>query len=113
MGVVITIILSLILANSINLNEIAIIGSASFLLIFLLVNISAYKLHIQIKANKNIVILSILGNLLAFITLMFYTFNSNKKAILIFILFIFISISFEFIYKIFLKKEKLKFKYFN
>jgi len=42
-GVLYTTLLSLVLANTIDLTEIAIIGSAGFLLIFFIVNISAYR----------------------------------------------------------------------
>lgn len=98
MGVISTLSLSLILANSINIQEIAIIGSASFLLIFFIVNISAYRLRDKIGANKIIVILSSLFTLVALLTLVYHTYNSSPRAIIIFISFIFISIMFEFFY---------------
>jgi len=97
-GVLYTTLLSLILANSINLTEIAIIGSAGFLLIFLLVNIGAYRLHKEIKANKSILMLSSLLTFLALATLLFHTYSSNPHAIIIFISFIVIAILFELIY---------------
>jgi len=97
-GVLYTLVLSLILANTIELNEIAIIGSAGFLLIFFVVNISAYRLRKEINANPIIVIISSLSTLIALVTLLSYTYNNNPKAIIIFILFIFISLLFELIY---------------
>jgi len=98
MGVVITALLSLIMANSIDLTEIAIIGSASFLLIFFLVNISAYKLDGEIDANRKIVFLACLASGAALLTLLFHTYSSNPRAIGVFASLIVISISFELIY---------------
>ncbi len=98
MGIIAILGLSLILANSINLDAIAIIGSASFLLIFFIVNLSAYKLREEISANKYILLLSISATFLALTTLMYHTYSSNPKAIFIFISFIFISICFEYFY---------------
>jgi len=98
MGIIATVIFSLILANSINLDAIAIIGSASFLLIFFIVNLSALKLRKEIGANTLIVILSSALTFLALMTLLYHTYSSNFKAIVVFFLFVLFSIVFEFIY---------------
>ncbi len=98
MGIIITLLLSLILANSINLDAIAIIGSASFLLLFFIVNLSAYKLRKKIEAKGYILIPSIVATFLALSTLMYHTYNSNPKAIAIFVSFVVISFCFEFFY---------------
>jgi len=98
MGVAATLALSLVLANSINMQNIAIIGSASFLLIFLIVNISAYKLKDKIGAKKNILILSSFFTFFALITLLYHTYDTSSEAIIIFVLFIVISILFEYFY---------------
>lgn len=108
MGVVSTLIFSLILANGINIDEIAIIGSASFLLIFFIVNISAYKLREKIGANKIILILSSITTLAALCTLLYHTYNSNPEAIYIFFFFILFSIGFEFFYGIFVREHLFK-----
>jgi len=97
-GVIYTTILSLILANSINLTEIAIIGSASFLLLFFIVNISAYTLRHEIHASSLITIISSLLALVALVTLMLHTYSSNPHAVIIFGTFILISLLFELIY---------------
>jgi amino acid transporter len=97
-GVLYTTVLSLILANTINLTEIAIIGSAGFLLIFFIVNLSAYRLHKEIKANRYILIISSLFAFVALVTLLYHTYSSNPHAVIIFISFIMISILFELIY---------------
>jgi len=97
-GVLYTTLLSLLLANTIDLTEIAIIGSASFLLLFLIVNISAYKLKEEIKASGGVLLIASLLTLLALATLMFHTYSSNPRAVVIFMAFVIISLLFELIY---------------
>jgi amino acid transporter len=98
MGVIITAALSLVLANSIDLTEIAIIGSASFLLIFFLVNISAYKLAKKIEANRIVILLACLASGAALATLLFHTYSSNARAIGVFLSLIAVSLMFELFY---------------
>lgn len=97
-GVLYTTIFSLLLANTIDLTEIAIIGSAGFLLIFFIVNVSAYRLKDEIHANRYILIFSSLFAFLALCTLLFHTYTSNPKALIIFMGFLLISTLFELIY---------------
>lgn len=97
-GIFVTSLLSIVLASSISLTEIAIIGSAGFLLIFSIVNISAFKLARTIGANKAIVGFSVLLSLMALLTLLYHTYSSNPKAIVVFFLFIMISVVFEWSY---------------
>ena len=97
-GLLFTVILSLIIANFINLEEIAIIGSASFLLIFFIVNISALKLYKTVQGSRAIFIVSSLASFFALFTLLLHTYESNPIAIIIFIGFIFIAIAFEMLY---------------
>lgn len=104
-GILYTLTLSLILANTIDLNEIAIIGSAGFLLIFFVVNISAYKLRREIDANPIVVIISSISTLTALMTLLYYTYSNNPKAIVIFVLFIAVSLLFELIYGRFVRSH--------
>ncbi len=111
MGVLYTTVLSLFLANTINLSEIAIIGSAGFLLIFLIVNISAYKLRHTIKANSTLLLLAIIFSFLALITLLFHTYTSNPQAVIIFMGFIIISILFELVYGRLIRKTMCKREY--
>lgn len=112
-GVLLTALLSLVMANSFNLTEIAIIGSASFLLIFFIVNIAAYKLRRVIKANKIIVLIASFVSFMALITLLVHTYISNPSAIGIFLFFIFISVLFEFFYGRFIRKHMFQRAYEN
>ncbi|NOY22065.1 MAG: amino acid permease [Acidobacteria bacterium] len=98
MGIVIITALSLLMGNLIDLTDIAIIGSASFLLIFSIVNISAFKLHSKIKGNKWIILTASFASTAAFITLLIHTYSDNPKAILVFLSFICISVLFELVY---------------
>ena len=97
-GVLYTTVLSLLLANSIDLTQIAIIGSAGFLLIFFIVNISAYRLHTTIGASRTVLMTSSILTLLALSTLLLHTYRTNPDAIMIFMGFIIISGIFELIY---------------
>jgi len=97
-GVLYTTLLSLVLANTIDLTEIAIIGSAGFLLIFFIVNISAYRLRKMIHANRIILFFASLFAFLALVTLLYHTYSSNPNAVMIFMAFILISLFFELVY---------------
>ena len=102
-GVLFTTLFSLMLANTIDLTEIAIIGSASFLLLFFIVNISAYRLRKKIQASPFILIISTILTFLALVTLLFHTYTSNPRAVVIFMTFIVISLLFELIYGRFIR----------
>ena len=113
MGVISTVFLSLIMANSIDLTEIAIIGSAGFLMIFFVVNISAYKLRDEIDANKIIPLIACLVSAMALATLLLHTFSDNPKAMWIFFSFIGISVLFELIYGRLVRGHFFKRPYIN
>ncbi len=98
LDIIATAVLSLILANSINLTEIAIIGSASFLLVFSIVNFSAYKKALEIDASKWITITAFLLVSFALMVLMLYTYKSNTRAVMVFLIFVVLSFAFEYFY---------------
>jgi len=97
-GVIVTSLLSIALANTISLTEIAIIGSAGFLLIFFIVNIAAYKMRGLIHAKSSILVSAIIMSALALVTLLYHTYSSNPRAIAVFVSFIVISFLFELFY---------------
>ena len=97
-GVVVTAVISLLMANTINLKEIAIIGSASFLFIFALINASAFKLRKEIGGSRYIYIVAVLLSVTALMTLLINTFESNFRAIFVFAAFICVSVLFEVTY---------------
>jgi amino acid transporter len=87
-GIWVTSVLSFLLASSISLTEIAIIASAGFLLIFMIVNLSAFKVAKTIHANRIILFFSTLFSALALITLLLHTYKSNPNAIVVFFAFV-------------------------
>ncbi len=97
-GVVATALLSLVLANTIKLTEIAIIGSAGFLLIFFLVNLSAWSLSRTLGASRKLTLLATVTSFAALATLLVHTFSSNFKAVVVFFAFLSLSILFETFY---------------
>ncbi|PCI60206.1 MAG: amino acid transporter [Gammaproteobacteria bacterium] len=104
-GILVTTLFSLLIANSIDLTEIAIIGSAGFLLIFALVNFSAFKLRKEINANNIITLIASLASIAALFTLLFHTHHSNPRAIAVFLGFIGLAIVFEMIYGVMVRKH--------
>jgi amino acid transporter len=97
-GVIVTSILSIVLANTISLTEIAIIGSAGFLLIFFIVNIAAYKMRERIYARGGVLLLGIVLSGSALVTLLYHTYSTDLRASIVFFSFIIVSIVFEFFY---------------
>ncbi|WP_304545221.1 APC family permease [Sulfurimonas microaerophilic] len=111
MGVIAILGLSLFLANTIDLGEIAIIGSASFLLIFFIVNLSAYRVRDKIGANRYILLGSIIFTFLALCVLLFHTYESDVRSFVIFVIFILTSIVFEYFYGKFVRGHIFHRKY--
>jgi len=110
-GVWVTSVLSFILASSISLTEIAIIASASFLLIFMIVNLSAFKVAKTIHANRIILFFSTLFSALALITLLLHTYKTNPNALILFFAFVQTSVAFEWIYGKWVRGHFLKREY--
>jgi len=104
-GVVVTSLLSILLANSISLTEIAIIGSAGFLLIFFIVNVAAYRMREFIGANRWILMFAIFLSFMALGTLLYHTYSTNPRAIMVFFAFIIISVVFELFYGRFVRGQ--------
>ncbi len=108
MGIVISTLLGLLLANSINLDDIAIIGSAGFLLIFFVVNISAYKLREKSGANGFVIVLAVLSSFAALVMLLYHTYKTNPVAIYVFLGFVVFSVLFEYIYGVYVRGHIFK-----
>ncbi len=78
-GLIMISLISLIIVNTADLETISTAGSAGFLVIFLLVNIAAFKLRKEIDANPIIVGLATLGTGLA-LGVLIYTMYSNSPS---------------------------------
>ncbi|MHC3995574.1 APC family permease [Thiomicrolovo sp. ZZH C-3] len=97
-GILATMAAALLIANTFNLTEIAIIGSAGFLLIFTLVNAAALKLGPAIGGSRLIHLTALLLSACALAILLYHTWEKNGRAVVIFGGFIALSILFESLY---------------
>ncbi len=98
-GLFITAIATLLMANFLNLESISTAGSAGFLLIFCIVNSASFKLHKDIKARKIIPLIGCLCCLIAFLALLIQEYNSNKTGVFTALSLITICFVMEWFYK--------------
>ena len=98
-GLLITVILTLLMANFLNLESISTSGSAGFLLIFSTVNLVAFKKAGKITANKYIPLFGAILCFGAFIVLIIQQYASNKMGVLISLGIILTCYLIEWIYK--------------
>ena len=97
-GVLTTVVLSLLLANLIDLEAIATTASAGFLLIFTVVNAACWKLAWQTNANPTICAISVILSMAALVTLLVHTYNTDVKTLYLITGMIVFSFLFEAIY---------------
>jgi len=98
-GLFLTSLVVLFFANFLELDGIAMLGSASFLLIYGAVNISHLKLYKKTGAKPLIIIISIISCIAFFGVLTFYEINHSPVTLLILILVIFGCFIFEWLYR--------------
>ncbi len=110
-GLFITSGLVIILTLFLDLNNVAMMGSALFLIIYSGVNFSHLKLHKKTKSNKYIIWLAISGCLFSFIVLIYYILLNSPKTLLVLILVLIFSFLIEYLYRRYsrrtLKKRKV------
>jgi len=104
-GLLITAVLTLLIANTLELESISTAGSSGFLLIFAIVNYVAFKLSNQIKGKKLIPLIGFLMCSIAFVTLIIQQFQSNLVGVVVILAIIFGCFAFEYLYK---KQESIK-----
>ena len=99
-GLLATLVFTLLIANILNLESISTAGSAGFLLIFALVNFVNFKLADKTFSKKYISLIGTILCLIALIALIYQQFETNKIG-LIFAIFglLIIAYGVEFIYK--------------
>ena len=102
-GLPVIAVLTLLLANTFNLESISTSGSAGFLLIFGLVNFVNYKLAKQIKSSKIIALTGFILCIMALTALLIQQFETNPQGAWIGISIIILSFIFEWIYKTLIK----------
>ena len=82
-GLMITAVATLLLANTLNLESISTAGSAGFLLIFAVVNFSGFKLAHQIEGNKAIPLLGSIFCSAAWVALIVQQYGSNRLGVIV------------------------------
>ncbi len=97
-GVLVTGGLSLLMANLIDLNAIAIIGSASFLLVFAVTNMAAARLAPRTGGSRALAVTAGLACLAALAVLLTQTWQSSPRALWVFFSFIAAALAFELTY---------------
>ena len=98
-GLAITAVLTLIIANILDLESISTAGSIGFLLIFAMVNYVAFKKAFEIQGKKTVALMATLLCLTALVALIVQQMESNLAGALIAIGIVITSFLFEFIYK--------------
>ncbi|WGF93896.1 APC family permease [Aequorivita marisscotiae] len=98
-GLLITVILTLLTANFLNLESISTSGSAGFLLIFAVVNYVSFKKAGKINASKTISLIGAILSAIAFIVLIIQQSNSNLLGVSISLTIICICFIAEWLYK--------------
>ena len=98
-GLLIISIISIVLANLLNLEEISLVGSAGFLLIFLIVNVVGFLLRKQAKINPLLSIISILSSAMALIALLLKNVETNPSGVYFFLSSIASSFAVEYTYR--------------
>ncbi len=104
-GLIITAVATLLLANTLNLESISTAGSSGFLLIFSVVNFCAYKLSNQTKGNK---LIPLLGGILcggAWLALIAQQYNSNRLGVIVACSITLTCFVIEFLYKKYYRKQ--------
>lgn len=105
-GLFITVILTLLMANFLNLESISTSGSSGFLLIFTIVNYVAFKKAKKVNANRVITLIGTILCGLAFIVLIVQQTGANLLGVSISVGIILICFIVEWIYKDYFKKQK-------
>ncbi|MFC5194989.1 APC family permease [Bizionia hallyeonensis] len=98
-GLLITAVLTLLIANTLELESISTAGSAGFLLIFAIVNYVAFKLSREIQGKKLIPLIGFLMCAIAFVTLVIQQYQSNLVGVVVILAIIFSCFIFEYFYK--------------
>jgi hypothetical protein len=98
-GLLITTVAALVVANSLDLSSIATMGSAGFLLIFAAVNLSNFRLYKKTSSRRWISGAGLAGCAFAFAILIWYTVTTSPSDVWILAVMIIASFVIEIIYK--------------
>ncbi len=98
-GLIITAGLVIIFANFLDLSKIAMLGSASFLIIYAGVNIGHLKMHKETDGNPILILIAILGNLVSLGILIYYLYARSILTLIVLILVLVFSFIIEWLYE--------------
>jgi hypothetical protein len=98
-GLLITTVATLVVANSLDLSSIATMGSAGFLLIFAAVNLSNFRLHKETSSRRWISGAGLASCAFAFAILIWYTVTTSPSDVWILAVMIIASFVIEIIYR--------------
>lgn len=98
-GLLITSVLTLIVANILKLESISTTGSVGFLLIFAIVNYTCFKLYDKINGNRIIPLVGFILCITALAVLLQQEYSSNKTGVIIAVSVILFCFIIEYIYK--------------
>lgn len=97
-GVALTAGLSLLLVNLVGMQQIAILGSAGFLMVFCAVNLAAWRLAGEIDGRRPVAAVAALASAAAFVTLMIHSWRDSPAAVWVFAGFVAFALAFEAVY---------------
>lgn len=98
-GLMITAVLTLLVANTLNIESISTAGSVGFLLIFAIVNYVGFKLSKDIKGNKSIPFIGFILCSLALVILIAQQYVSNLRGVIVALSIVLTCLIGEIIYK--------------
>ena len=107
-GLIITSVMVIIFVILFNLNSVALMGSALFLIIYTGVNLSHLKVHKETKANKYIIWSAIIGCLFALTVLIYYQIYNSPLTFELLIFVVIAAFLIEFIYRKYTKRALKK-----
>ena len=103
-GLILTTVLALLLANFVNLSSISIMGSAGFLIIFAIVNAANFKKAREINSMRWLAGLGVIACVFALATLVWYTLKSAPTQLWVLVVMIGVAFTIELTYILFWKK---------
>jgi len=98
-GLMITIVFTLVLTNTLNLETISTTGSIGFILIFAIVNLTGFKLSKEISGNKVIPLIGFLLCIAALIVLILQQYSQNQLGVEVALATVSSAFLIEYIYK--------------
>ncbi len=100
-GLMITSALAIFFTNFLNLEGIAMLGSASFLLIYTSVNVAHLRLRRHTRANSFIIWLAITGCMFTFLALVYYEIINSVLTLVVLVFVLILSFAGEWVYRVF------------